>query len=240
MNTNPVLVDLAREDARLYQLRQQITSLPRRLQELESQRRQLQRQLKDCEAVYEKTEKERRKLELDLQEMRQRRAKSEARQSAVTSTESLQALEREMQKQDARIDELESLVLEAMDRSAEAEKRRYGERARLEAEARRLDDLQLQLEEDLSQAKSGIGAQRQKRDGLVAQLEPATRSLYERVLRAKGDAAIALMEDRKCGICSALQPPQVVQELRAASATLHTCQICGRILVSDSQGSSFP
>ena len=237
MNTNPILVDLAREDARLYQLRQQITSLPRRLQELEAQRLQLQRQLQDCDAVYEKTEKERRKLELDLQEMRQRRAKSESRQSAVTSTESLQALEREIQKQEARNDELESLVVEALDRSAEAATRRDSEKVRLEAAAQRLDDLQLQLDEDLTQAKAGIGAQREKRDGLVRQLEPSTRSLYERVLRAKGDAAIALMEDRKCGICSALQPPQVVQELRAASGTLHTCQICGRILVADSQGS---
>ena len=158
----------------------------------------------------------------------------------VTSTESLQALEREIQKQDARIDGLESLVLEAMERSSEAGKRRESERVRVEGEARRLDELQLQLQADLEQAKAGIGAQRQKRDGLVAQLEPSTRALYERVLRAKGDAAIALMEERKCGICNALQPPQVVQELRAAANSLHTCQICGRILVADSQGPSSP
>jgi len=48
MSAQTVLVELAREDAKLYQLRQQIASLPRRLQDLEAQRRDVERQLQDC------------------------------------------------------------------------------------------------------------------------------------------------------------------------------------------------
>ena len=233
MSAQTVLVELAREDARLYQLRQQIASLPRRLQELESQRQEMRRQVQECDAVFQRTERERRKLELELQECRQKRAKSETRLAALTSTEQYQALQREMQQQDGRIDELESSLLEAMDRSAQALVRRDQETARLQAELGRLDDLQLQLETDLGAARENVASQRDKRDGLIRQLEPRTRVLYERVLRSKGDAAIALLGDRRCGICAAVQPPQVVQELRGGATTLRTCQNCGRILIWD-------
>ena len=233
MSAQTVLVELAHEDARLYQLRQQIASLPRRLRELESQRQDLQRQLQDCDAVYQRNERERRRLELELQDCRQKRAKSETRLAALTSTEQYQAVQREMLQQDARIDELESALLEAMDRSTQGLVRRDQESARLQSEIGRLDELQLQLETDLEQARQNVEAQRDKRDGLIRQLEPSTRALYERVLRARGDAAIALLGERRCGICSAVQPPQVVQELRGGTTALRTCQSCGRILIWD-------
>ena len=234
MSAPHVLVELAREDAKLYQLRQQIASLPRRLQDLEEKRSGLERQLQETEAVFRRTEGERRKLELELQELRQKRARSEARQSALTSTEAFQALVREMQQQDSRIDALESSLLEAMDRSTQAVARRDAEKARLEAETLRLDGVRRQLETDLAAAQAGVAAQQRLRDGLIGALEPKTRALYERVLRAKGDAAIALVGERKCGICAALQPPQLLQELRGGSAAMiRTCQSCGRILVWD-------
>jgi predicted nucleic acid-binding Zn-ribbon protein len=233
LSAQTVLVELAHEDARLYQLRQQIASLPRRLQELEIQRADLQVQLQDCEAVYQRNERERRKLDLDLQDCRAKRVKSEGRLAALTSTEQYQALQREIQQQDTRIDDLESSLLEAMDRSAQALVRRDQETTRLQGELARLDDLQLQLEADLQRARDGVAAQRERRDGLIGQLEPKTRALYERVLRAKGDAAIALLGDRRCGICAAVQPPQRVQELRGGTTTLRTCQNCGRILIWD-------
>ena len=233
MSAQTLLVELAREDARLYQLRQQIASLPKRLKELVSRRQDLQRQVQECEGVYQRTERERRKLDTELQDCRAKRARSETRLAALTSTEQYQALQREMQQQDGRIDALESALLEAMDRSTQALVRRDEETQRLQGELAQLDDLQLQLEADLEHARANVESQRQTRDGLIGQLEPKTRGLYERVLRAKGDAAIALLEDRRCGICSAVQPPQVVQELRGGTTMLKTCQNCGRILIWD-------
>ncbi len=238
MSAQNVLVELAREDARLYQLRQQIASLPRRLQDLESQRCDVQQQLNDCESVYQRAERERRKLELELQELRQKRARSEARQSVLTSTEQYQALLREIQQQETRIDEIESSVLEAMDKSTQSLARRDAENVRLATEATQVEALQRQLEADLAQARASVEAQRQKRDGLIERLETRTRALYERVLRAKGDAAIALVGERKCGICSALQPPQLLQELRSLTSDLRTCQSCGRILIWDPAAAS--
>ena len=63
MSSDPVLVELAREDARLFQLRQQVAALPKRITGLDDEKKRAQRQLEECEAVYQKQEKARRKLE---------------------------------------------------------------------------------------------------------------------------------------------------------------------------------
>lgn len=233
MSTDPILIELAREDAALYQMRQQVAALPQRIRGLDDEKRSVEGQLADAEAVFQKAEKERRKLETELQDVKARRAKSETRLSALTSTDQYQALQREMAQQDSRIDALESSVLEAMERSEQAAKRRDGEARRLQDELQRLSALQEQLKRDLETARAGIEEQSKKRDAAVQRVEARTRSLYERVLRAKGDAAIALVQDRTCGICNALQPPQVIQTLRGPSPALQQCQVCGRILVFD-------
>ena len=233
MSTDPILIELAREDALLFQMRQQVGTLPTRIAGLDDDKKRIEQQILDAEALYEKAEKERRKLETELQDVKSRRAKSEARQSALTSTDQYNALMKEIQQQDARIDQLESSVLDAMERSEQAAKRRDGEIRRFNDELQRIGSLQEQLRRDLETARAGIEEQSKKRDAAVSRIEPRTRSLYERVLRAKGDAAIALVQDRTCGICNALQPPQVIQILRGNSPTLQQCQVCGRILVWD-------
>lgn len=228
-----MLVELARQDARLFQLRQQIAALPRRIENLDADRLRVESQLQESDAIYDKVERERRKIEIELQEYRQRRAKSEARQSSLTSTDQYQALLREIEQQEARIDELESALLEAMERSDQAAKRRDADKVRLSAELQRVQARLAQLRNDLEEANSGLAEQRQRRDAAVQQIDPKTRSLYERVLRAKGDAAIALVSGKTCGICNALQPLQVIQELRGQPDRIRTCQVCGRILVWD-------
>jgi uncharacterized protein len=233
MSSSAVLVELAREEARLYQIKQQVASLPRRLQELEASQRGVQRQRDECQAIHQKTERERRKLEVELQETMQQRTKAESRQSSITNTQQYQANVREIENLTIRVGGLESAVLEAIERSDEAAKRRDAEMVRLDAEEQRLEALQQQLQRDLERARAELGPQSAQRDAAVSRLDARTRALYERVLRAKGDAGIALVNERTCGICSALQPLQVIQVLHGTDPALQTCQMCGRILVWD-------
>jgi len=233
LSTDPILIELAREDALLFQMRQQVATLPKRLQDIGTEKKQVEQRIADTEAIFQKSEKERRKLENELQEVKARRAKSEARQSLLTSTDQYQALLREMAHQATRIDELESAILEAMERSEQALKRRDSDVRRLKDEMLRLDALEAQLRGDLEKARAGVEEQSKKRDAAISRVDPRVRALYERVLRAKRDAAIALIQEQSCGICNATQPPQVIQVLRGPNPTMQQCQICGRILVWD-------
>ena len=233
MSTDPILIELAREDALLFQMRQQVATLPKRLDDIESEKKRVEQQIADVDAIFQKSEKERRKLENELQEVKARRAKSETRLSALTSTDQYQALMKEMAQQGTRIDALESSILEAMERSEQAARRRDADTRRLRDELQRLGALHEQLRGDLQKARAGVEEQSKKRDAAIGRVDPRTRTLYERVLGAKRDAAIALIQEQSCGICNARQPPQVIQVLRGPNPTIQQCQVCGRILVWD-------
>jgi uncharacterized protein len=232
LTSRDTLLQLARQDARLYQLRQQIANLPRRLQELGNERLKLQVLLKEAEGRLQQAEAGRRKLETEAAEYRQRKAKSESRLASLTSTEQYQALQKEILLHSEKIDALESQILEAMERCEQVERALAGERTRVQQAVEALDAQQRSLESDLTAAHADLPAASEQRQTFLEQVEPKTRLLYDRILKAKGDAALALVAGQSCGICKAVQPPQVLQMLRQG-VTTQACQMCGRLLVWD-------
>jgi predicted nucleic acid-binding Zn-ribbon protein len=235
VTTRDTLLQLARQDARLFQLRQQIANLPRRLQELDSQRLKLQVQLKEAEGRLQQADAGCRKLENEVTEYRQRKAKSESRLALLTSTEQYQALLKEIQSHTEKIDGLESQILEAMERSEQSERALAGERTRVQQAVEALDAQQRSLESDLAAARAVLPTEGEKREMYLAEIESPTRTVYDRILKAKGDAGLALVAGQSCGICKAVQPPQVLQMLRQGTTT-KACQMCGRLLVWDGDG----
>lgn len=76
---------------------------------------------------------------------------------------------------------------------------------------------------------------RHEREKIVARITRANRSdldIYERIRRAKKGTAVVPVRRGACGGCFHRVPPQRVLELRQ-NTRMHTCERCGRILVSD-------
>jgi len=231
---NP-LVELAREDARLFQIKQQIANLPRRLAELGKERAALELQGREAEARLQNADSTRRKLDGELVDARAKKSKSESRLASITSTDQYQALQKEIVTMTERIDALESQVLEAMERAEEATRQRDAEKARVAQALASLEAQHRQLSADLDRARAGAEEQNRKREQALVGIDARLRSMYERILKAKGDAGLSLVTAQSCGICKAVQPPQVLQQLRQA-AGMQVCQMCGRILVWDASG----
>jgi hypothetical protein len=231
LSSNPLVV-LAREDARLFHLKQQIAALPRRIAELDAERARVQRQIAEAEARWDQAESARRRLETELAEFRAKRVKSEGRLGTLTSTEQYQALVKEMATQSEKIDALEVSILEAMERSDEARKQRDLERARLGEMLQGLRAQQEGLQRDLEAARAGLVEQSARRDAAATAVDGPTRVLYDRILKAKKDAAIGLLAGSSCGICKGVQTRQVIQLLHQNKG-MQSCQMCGRILVWD-------
>jgi len=227
-----ILADLARRDARLFALKQQIQNIPRRIAELEAEVKRLEGEGRDAGARVDQAEAARRKLENELQEVRQRRTKSEGRLATLTSTEQYQAVVKEIAGHGERIDALESAVLEAMERAEEAAGRRDTEVARVEQGLQVARGQISAYAADLDAARTEMPVATAERDAVVQTLDAPTRGLYERVLGVRRDAGLALVHSSTCGICKAVQPPQILQLLRSETG-IQTCQMCGRILVWD-------
>jgi len=226
------LVQLAREDARLYQLKQQIANLPRRIAELGKERSALELQGREAEGRLQNADSTRRKLEGELADARAKKNKSEGRLSSITSTDQYQAVQKEVGTMSERIDTLESQVLEALERVDEVQRQRDAEAARVAQAVEGIEAQKRQLAADLEAAKASLEEQNARREGALVGVDGHTRTVYERILKAKGDAALSIVSLANCGICKAVQPPQVVQQLRQGTG-LQTCQMCGRILVWD-------
>jgi predicted nucleic acid-binding Zn-ribbon protein len=234
VTANQTLVELAREDARLFQIKQQIANLPRRLQELARERARFEIQAKEADGRLQQAESARRKLETDLGDTRARKAKSEARLASITSTEQYQAVSKEIATLGERIDTLESQVLEALERGEEAQRQRDAEHARVAQAIEGVAAQARQLEADLAAARGQLEDQTRRRERALEGIPAVTRAVYDRIFKAKGDAAVALVSGQNCGICKAVQPPHVMQQLRLGTG-MQTCQMCGRILVWDAQ-----
>ena len=232
MTDRRILADLARRDARLFALKQQIQNIPRRIAELEAEVKRLEGEGRDAGARVDQAEAARRKLENELQEVRQRRTKSEGRLATLTSTEQYQAVVKEIAGHGERIDVLESAVLEAMERAEEAASRRDTEVARVEQGLQVARGQISAYAADLDAARTEMPLATAERDAVVQTLDAPTRGLYERVLGVRRDAGLALVHSSTCGICKAVQPPQILQLLRSETG-IQTCQMCGRILVWD-------
>jgi predicted nucleic acid-binding Zn-ribbon protein len=228
----PPLVLLARQDARLFQLRQQVTNLPRRIQELGGERSKLEVQLREAEGRHQQAEAGRRKVENEQLEYKQRRAKSESRLATLTSTEQYQALKKEIESHDDRILKLDDQILAAMERSEETQRALDAERVRVQQAIEVVEEQRRSLLAELEAAKKALPEETRQRETILVDIDPKLRTLYERILKAKGDAGLALVTGSSCGICKAVQPPQMVQVLRQGGG-LHTCQMCGRLLVWD-------
>lgn len=227
-----VFVGLARQDARLYQIRQQIANLPKRIKDLGTERTRLEVLRREAEGRSSQAEAGRRKLEAELAEFRQRKAKSESRLATLTSTEQYQAVVKEIATHGEKIDALESQVLEAMERSEESQRALVAESARVRQALDALEAQERAMQADLEAARSSLPEETRRRETLLGEVDGPTRAAYDRILRAKGDAALSLVTGVSCGICKGVQPPQVLQVLRQGTG-LNTCQMCGRILVWD-------
>jgi len=71
-----------------------------------------------------------------------------------------------------------------------------------------------------------------ERKKIVARIEKADLTTYERIRKAKKGKAVVPVKRGACGGCFNRVPPQKLLELRL-NDKLYTCEGCGRIVVSD-------
>ena len=86
------------------------------------------------------------------------------------------------------------------------------------------------LEGSVGALEEELAALRQKRETMVAAIEPSLLRTYEKLRRSKkGHALAGVSKDGSCMACRLHVQPQVVAEVKRA-VTIHTCEHCQRIL----------
>jgi predicted nucleic acid-binding Zn-ribbon protein len=149
----------------------------------------------------------------------------------VKSNTEYHALLHEIADMEKKIRDWEEKALEAM----EAEEGAMRNLGRIEAELKGRGEAAEAEAQQLGREKEETGGRiaelSAERSDLLARLKPQIRSRYDRLLRAKGDTAIATSVGGTCEGCGFQLPPQTAADLRRSDRLVY-CEGCGRFLVA--------
>jgi len=220
----------------LQQLDQQVAELTVLIDSLPTQIQTLQSQLDDFIHAHEERKKrlaanlkERKDLEGEVKVIQEKITKHKDQLYQVKTNEQYRAMLKEIEGEENNIRKIEDQILEKMIEAEDIQKhvqeaaaRLEGEKARVAAEIKRLQD---ERQKDLGERER----QQARRKEVAALLSESVLALYERIRTNRSGVAVVEARDGLCTACNVRLRPQVYNDVRRNDAVL-TCENCSRIL----------
>ena len=174
--------------------------------------------------------KRRRVLEGEIAAFDVQQKRFEKQLEAVTDQKQFDAVRHEIEAVRGKRDGLETEVLERLE-TEEQESAKRAERAtalqRLEAETAAVTE---RLDAEAATLNAELASFAERRAVLVARLEPAARSRYERLRAGRAGRAVAAVMNQACGACHHALSPVGLQTAKRRES-LVTCDGCGRLVM---------
>ena len=167
--------------------------------------------------------------EQQLKQQEEQKTKTEDRLQLVKTNKEYQAGLHEVETIKQAISSTEDGILSGMDELENAAAAVSRAQAELDRARQRCQDRQQSVALELATRLEEIEAQKNRRDDIIAQLQPDLLASYQRLLQARNGIAVTLAEDEQCLGCSMHIPPQVYNEA-VFGETLVQCPHCRRIL----------
>jgi predicted nucleic acid-binding Zn-ribbon protein len=217
------------------QLDQQVAELTKLIDSLPKQIQTLQAQLDDFIHTHEERKKrltanlkERKDLEGDIKATQDKITRHRDQLYQVKTNEQYKALLKEIEGEEAGIRKIEDRILEKMIESEEIQKlvadaaaRLDGEKARVAADIKKLED---ERQREISE-REHLQAQRKE---VASTLSESVLELYERIRTYRAGPAVAEVRNGLCTACNIQLRPQVYNEIRTGEAIM-VCENCSRI-----------
>ena len=230
------LLDVQDLDSQHDALRHQARNPPERpeLDTLAARREELDGRAKDLQVVVDDLTREQRKADADVEQVKARRVRDQQRLDAgtITNPKDLEHLQHELVSLDKRINDLEDVELDVMERLEQAQHDLTSakeEMARIEQRTAELNATRAERLEDLRAQAAKLKADRAQ---LVADVPQELLALYEKLREQKNGVGAALLRQRRCSGCSLQLDNQVLVQIAALpSDAVVRCEECSRILV---------
>lgn len=229
---NPIieqLLVLQDRDQRIKSHRAQEKAVPTERAALEAKREATKAAFETLRDQSKHNEVERRKLEVEAQTKRDSIAKYRTQQTQTRKNEEFQALIHEIQAAETEIRAIEDRELDLMEAAEKLGVELKAGDAELkhanESIARQLKD----LDDKAANLAKRLAELAVERETLASAVDPDTLSLYERILKSKGDVAVVPIEHEICQGCHMKTPGTTVSLVRAGEELVQDPN-CGRIL----------
>lgn len=216
---------------------QRFNSLSKSLKEIPLQKKRAEgllahelQQVETAQASLREIELKIKALQLDVQTRRNTIAKLKDQQFATRKNEEFQAMGKEIIRYEQDVHDLEDKELEFME---ELESRRpsliEAQEALKKSEERVKEEVQ-ELDERVIAIQARLKELEGEKAALLPAVEPSVLSIYQRLFKSKGDAAVVNTDNGNCGGCHMRLISGTLQKLRESSDALVMCEQCGRIL----------
>lgn len=224
------LINLQAIDTRIAALEADVARLPKEIAAVHATVEEARKQAEQAKARLDAARKDQRAREKDLEVVQAKRVKTEARLYEVKTNKEYSAVlieVEEIKQEKAKMEEEVLVLMESQERLAGEIREAEARFKQREAEGR---GQEATLQEQLRGLEADLPAVRTERRELAAQLSAPLLADYEKILRARGGAALVpVAKPNFCGGCRMTITPQRLQELRAQSALI-PCESCGRYL----------
>ena len=227
-----LLYGLQQVDSNLDELHELKGDLPHLVEVLEKKLQEKESLMKGLEGTIKGSLVRRDEIDLEIVTTKEKIEKYKEQQFQIKTNKQYDALTREIDLAQERINALEK-EMESLEGKASVAK------TDLEAAAPEVEELKKELQErqaELDHVNKEHEDEELKlnheREKLVVRIEKTDIMLYERIRKALGGKAVVSVRRNACGGCFKRVPPQVSVELRKNSK-LMACEHCGRLLVSD-------
>lgn len=223
------LLQLQERDQRLQSLQRDLKDVPNLQARAKTQLAGDQGLVDSAQLGMREIEVKIKNLELDIQTRRNTIKRLQDQQFETRKNDEFQALGNEVKRYEAEVFGLEDKEIELMEALEAAKavlKEAQGKLAITQShvndELKQLDDRAVNLTTRIAELKS-------ERAALAEPVDPDTLSIYDRLLKSKGNSALVIAENGICGGCHMKLVMSTVNALKADDSIVH-CEQCGRML----------
>lgn len=186
-------------------------------------------ELADAELSYANIKKEYRDYEIEVEERNARLKKSEEYLKSVTSNTEYQTLLREIDDNRKRNSELESQMIEFLEKIEAGEKEVAQKKEDLNAVSTQMTREIAEIEENSINERNELQKINEKKETIAAELDDSLYSRFNTILGQSAGIGIVPVINSVCGGCYMHIPPQMYIEVQRGES-LHFCPQCHRML----------
>jgi len=228
------LIELQRLDTEIRHVQSLLDNIPSQLEAIDRQAEASAQTLSQSRDKLAQNQKTRRELEGEVKDIKSQVGKYKLQLNQVKTNREYQALLKEIEENQQKIDKLEEAIigelLQADDIEVEiraALEQSNREKASFQTEKEKMAKEKARLEHDL---ETLIKA----KEALLPLIPPDQAALYHRIFDKKGGMALSPVTDDFCTLCHVRIRPQMLSELVEKNQLL-LCENCGRILFREKE-----
>lgn len=225
-----LLLKLQNVDYDLGELERSKEYIPDMMEHLKKEIDEIDEKLTTTRDELQNARLEQKEIELSLSTKQERLQSLQDRMMAIKTNKEYDALVSEIDQLKNDISNLETRGLELLEiiESREEELKGLEEKVKgiKDVNGNQIDSLQ----EQIDSVGGKIDSKAIERKSIVDNITKRAMSVYERIRKGKGGAAVVAVKKRACGACFKSLPPQRIQEIKIGDRII-TCDSCGRMLV---------